>query len=61
MFLVFVCLFQPRVAEEKSNELATINAEKDETIAKLKSQLFPVKPIQDFTPAEPNSELSICQ
>jgi len=44
-----------RVAEEKSNELATTNAEKDETIAKLKSQLFPVKPIQDFTPAEPNT------
>ena len=48
------------MAEEKSNELATTNAEKDETIAKLKSQLFAVKPIQDFTPTEPNSEFSIC-
>ena len=51
-------LYKFRFAEERSNELAKVNAEKEETIAKLKSQQISVKPIQDFPTAEPTSKFS---
>ena len=50
---------RPRFAEERSNELAKMIAEKEETITKLRSQQASVKPIQDFPAAEPSSELYI--
>lgn len=52
MRIDFLNSYAYRVAEERSNALAKVNAEFEETISKLKSQAS-IKPIQDFPVAEP--------